>query len=237
MSFFMVDPSDRQIVLSAKTIEASDKATDLDENLIVRSIVREDSEENRYEYGLLMDNAIVREDTAEPEHLIATGSSPEGALEASQADDGSFGEKSDISDKFIIERIDEGSLPEIDELSLNSTVSIADYIALCQIVEAEAKSEDIQGKRLVANVILNRTDSARYPDSIENVILDDGQFDPVENGIYYRTVPGEDSKFAVMSALNGNDDSQDALFFQRSASSVWGDKVYLFRYGSHSFYR
>ncbi len=246
MSFFMAEPLDRQIIVTGRAIQPADTATDFDETLVVKSLSKDNLIDNSYDYKLLMDNAISKEDAFEPgpSYIIATGSSEETALEASQADDGSLSEDTDLlcgkataTAPFSVEKVEESELPDLGEVSLNCSVSIADYLALCQIVEAEARSEDIYGKRLVANVILNRTESLRYPDSIENVILDKGQFDPVENGVFYKTVPTEDSKYAVMTALNGENESQDALFFQRSASSVWGDKTFLFRYGSHSFYR
>ena len=238
ISFFMAEPLNRQIMVTGRAIMPAETATDFDQTLVVQSMSKDNLTDNAYDYAMLMDNSLSREEASEPEFLVATGYSEDAIFEESQDDDGSLPAKEEKdASAFIVEAVAEGELPPIDDISLNSSVSIADYLALCQIVEAEAQSEDIYGKRLVANVVLNRTESGRYPDSIENVILDEGQFDPVGNGTYYRTVPTEDAKYAVMTALNGENESQDALFFQRSPSSVWGDKTYLFRYGSHSFYR
>lgn len=42
---------------------------------------------------------------------------------------------------------------------------------LQRIVEAEAGDQDIRGRRLVANVILNRVRSSKFPDTIREVVF------------------------------------------------------------------
>ncbi|MCR5788338.1 MAG: cell wall hydrolase [Lachnospiraceae bacterium] len=244
MSFFVNEPAKREIIEFGRAVQGAETATDFDQTLYVRSISHENSiYDHPYDYASLSEHAITEEaGLISPDIIISSNGSASEQNESSQQNDGSLAAAEEIplesaADKFTVERVNVNELPAQDDISLQCSVSIADYLALCQIVEAEAKSEDVYGKRLVANVVLNRMDSSRYPDDIEQVILDEGQFDPVENGIYYRTVPTEDAKYAVMTALNGEDDSQSALYFQRSASHYWGDKTYLFRYGSHSFYR
>ncbi len=118
-----------------------------------------------------------------------------------------------------------------------SAVSAEEFEALCKIVCAEAKSEDIMGQILVANVVLNRVASDHYPDTVIDVITSPGQFEPVSRGAYSVAEPDNTTKEAVMRALNGEDYSNGALYFQKSTATEWGDKVYLFRYGSHSFYK
>ncbi len=109
--------------------------------------------------------------------------------------------------------------------------------ALERLVQCEAASEDTDGRILVANVVLNRVDSGIWGDDIISVIEAPGQFDPVENGAVNVVDVESATKSAVISALSGEDLSQGALYFQKSADKNWGDKQYLFRYGSHSFYK
>lgn len=116
-------------------------------------------------------------------------------------------------------------------------VSMEEYDALCRIVTAEANTEDIKGQILVANVILNRVASPKFPNSIQEVILSPGQFEPVTRGYFDYCEPSDLSKEAVMRALNGEDYSQGALYFQVSEATEWGDHQYLFRCGNHSFYK
>lgn len=108
---------------------------------------------------------------------------------------------------------------------------------LNRIVQCEAQSEDLQGRILIANVILNRVESGIWGDSIEAVLRAPGQFDPMMNGAYKVIEPDDVTKEAVLIALNGENISEGALYFQKSASKNWGKKTYLFRYGSHSFYK
>ena len=62
----------------------------------------------------------------------------------------------------------------------------SEYYTLLQIVEAEATGEDLEGKMLIANVIMNRVRDTRFPDTIEGVVWQqiDGsaQFQPTIDG-------------------------------------------------------
>ena len=141
--------------------------------------------------------------------------------------------------------VSQDELEDINALSDNAPISLMDgtavsaedFDALCRIIECEAESEDMKGKVLVADVILNRIGCDIFPDSIAEVIESPGQFDPVTSKAYFVAYPSNDSKEAAMRALNGEDYSEGALYFQKSTCEVWGDKTYLFRYGSHSFYK
>lgn len=144
------------------------------------------------------------------------------------------------NDTYNIIEIDEVSLDteeDIDLASEETSLSLEDYLEFTRLVEAEAKSEDIKGKTLVAEVVMNRVASEIFPGTITEVINDPGQFDPVNNKYIDYAVPSHEAKVAVMNALAGVEDSQGALYFQKSEAKVWGDKKYLFRYGGHSFYR
>ena len=51
-------------------------------------------------------------------------------------------------------------------------MSDEDYDTLLHIVEAEAGGEDIEGRVMVANVIMNRVESDQFPDTITEVVWD-----------------------------------------------------------------
>ena len=76
----------------------------------------------------------------------------------------------------------------IEEEPLYS-ISEEEYNTLLRIVEAEASGEDEDGKLLVANVVLNRVSSSKFPDSIEAVVFQKSkgvtQFSPVANGQFW----------------------------------------------------
>lgn len=66
--------------------------------------------------------------------------------------------------------------PEIvNEVTIDDSREV-ELLAKC--VDAEARNQSELGKRLVIDVVLNRVDSPTFPDSIEEVILQDGQFSP-----------------------------------------------------------
>jgi len=117
-----------------------------------------------------------------------------------------------------------------------------------RIVEAEAGGEDHKGKVLVANVILNRVLSRKFPSSVKEVVFAHSgsvyQFSPVGDGRYYSVSVSKDTKSAVDDALNGVNVSQGALYFMERAIAdsdnvTWFDRCLtrLFRYGCHEFYK
>lgn len=53
---------------------------------------------------------------------------------------------------------------------------------IAQLVMAEASNQDLTGKRLVVDVVLNRVDDPRFPNTVEEVIFQPNQFSPIWNG-------------------------------------------------------
>lgn len=126
-------------------------------------------------------------------------------------------------------------------------VSEADYDALLRIVEAEAGCEDETGKLLVANVVLNRVNNEKFPDTIEEVVFQRSkgttQFSPVANGRFYTIQVSEETIDAVNRALCGEDVSEGALFFAarkyaNPEKMRWFDTnlTFLFEHGGHEFF-
>lgn len=120
-----------------------------------------------------------------------------------------------------------------------------DYKVLCTIVEAEAGDQDDKGKILVANVILNRVRSTKFPDNITDVVFQKNnktyQFSPTRpGGRYYKVTPTEATIQCVDRALQGEDYSQGAIYFaMKTSSNSWFNRCleFLFKHGDHYFYR
>lgn len=112
---------------------------------------------------------------------------------------------------------------------------------LLKIAMAEAEGEGTEGKALVMKVVLNRVASKEFPDSIEGVAFQTGQFEPVlDNGRYWNVEPdAECYKALYMVQCENWDDTEGALYFCRTGSSPWmeNNTEYLFTIGNHSFYR
>lgn len=126
-------------------------------------------------------------------------------------------------------------------------MSDTDYVTLLHIVEAEAGSEDIKGRILVANVIMNRVRDEEFPDNITDVVWERRsgvpQFSPTSDGSIERVTVSDETKEAVKQMLEGADYSEGALFFiQRDVADKsnisWFEKDLkkLFKYGVHEFY-
>ena len=112
-----------------------------------------------------------------------------------------------------------------------------------RIVEAEAGDQDLKGRILVANVVLNRVRSKEFPDSIREVVFERRQFSPISNGSYYSVHVSSLTKRAVRKALDGTDYSHGALYFMdrrisSSSNIAWfdSDLKRLFSYGCHEFF-
>ena len=119
-----------------------------------------------------------------------------------------------------------------------------DIAILERIVEAEATGEDAKGKIMVANVILNRVNNKIFPNSIEGVVFQKGQFSPIKDGRYNSVKISNSTKEAVSRALQGEDYSRGALYFaarqKASAKNMkWFDSklTYLYQHGGHQFFK
>lgn len=119
---------------------------------------------------------------------------------------------------------------------------------LLRIVEAEAGGEDEDGRLLVANVVLNRMNNEKFPDTVSGVVYQRhngvSQFSPVASGRINRVEISEETEEAVERALEGEDISQGALYFAArkyadSGKMRWFDEnlTYLFEHGGHEFFK
>lgn len=116
-----------------------------------------------------------------------------------------------------------------------------DSDVLMKIAMAEAEGESVEGKALVMLVVLNRVWTEGFPDSIEGVVFEPGQFTPVEDGgRYWSVTPDEGCHEALSMIQSGWDESRGALYFASTDfSHPWHEQnlEYLFTEGKHDFYR
>lgn len=117
-----------------------------------------------------------------------------------------------------------------------------DFYWLSRLVHAESQGESYRGKLAVANVIINRTKSNDFPNTIKSVIFDRNngvQFTPTINGEIYKE-PSNESKQAALDALNGNNNAKNALYFFNPKKSPYNwiakNRRYAFTIENHNFY-
>ena len=113
---------------------------------------------------------------------------------------------------------------------------------LSRIIYAESGAEPFRGKIAVGNVVMNRVESAQFPNSVYGVIFDKKygvQFSPVASGTVYKT-PNNDSVIAAKICLEGFSVNDKVLYFMNPAlaTNTWISKnrAYAFRIGTHNFY-
>ena len=133
---------------------------------------------------------------------------------------------------------------EAEDYKENNELTIKEYNVLLRIVEAEAGGEDITGKKMVANVIMNRIQSGRFPDTVTEVVYQKNpngkaQFSPTVNGRIDSVKVSQQTITAVERVLNGEDSSNGALYFRSVHSNgTWHDSSLrrVVEHGNHIFY-
>lgn len=106
---------------------------------------------------------------------------------------------------------------------------------LAQVVEAEAGNQDMIGKRLVVDVVLNRVDSPLFPDTITEVLEQPGQFTTMWNGAvedagYHMQ---QDDYDAVMMEVTGKRLDYDIYYFTAGEYNASCKPAYI--HGDHYF--
>ena len=115
-----------------------------------------------------------------------------------------------------------------------------ELLCLARAVYFEARGEPLEGQLAVAQAILNRVDSGRYPTSICGVVRQPGQF-TFRHGLPVRD--GEDWRRAQAIALVAAEDMwpdvvPNAVSFHAThVRPLWRDKVRVAQIGRHVFYR
>jgi len=114
-----------------------------------------------------------------------------------------------------------------------------DILALARIIYWEARGEPDEGKLAVGQVVLNRVRSDLYPDTIEEVIAQSGQFSPWGCENYFDAELTQACIDAARDALLGLGTlPKDVLWFRADKSpETWGIAAHYITIGAHHFYR
>jgi len=112
-----------------------------------------------------------------------------------------------------------------------------DVEMIARLVHAEARAEPYEGQVAVAAVLLNRVNSASFPNSVSGVIYQPLAFESVANG-QFNLPPTEENRKAARSAINGWDPTHGSLFFWNPSKPVskwiWSRRI-VRRIGAHVF--
>lgn len=116
---------------------------------------------------------------------------------------------------------------------------------LYRIVEAEATGENIDSKKNVASVILNRTKNKDFPDTITDVVFqhdgDNYQFSPIKDKRYWSVEVTKETIMAVDDVITAGANSEAIYFCNLDKVSErmkkwFGSLKFLFKDDSNQSY-
>lgn len=108
-----------------------------------------------------------------------------------------------------------------------------DLDLLAWVVRAEAGNQPLEGKRAVVDVVLNRVDSEVFPNTVEEVIFQQGQFTCARNGALDRAARTVDESDYLAVLLELDNRKDDQIIFFSTGRCQNGEFVY--KIGDHYF--
>jgi N-acetylmuramoyl-L-alanine amidase len=112
-----------------------------------------------------------------------------------------------------------------------------DIKLMANAVYGESRGEPYEGQVAVAAVIINRLESATFPNSVSGVIFEPLAFTAVADGQIWLT-PNDKAEKAVLDAINGMDPTGEALYYfnpdTATSNWIWG-RPQIKKIGKHIF--
>lgn len=110
-------------------------------------------------------------------------------------------------------------------------ISSDDRELLEHLVQKEAGTEGLEGKRRVTDVVLNRVNSPKFPNSITEVIFQPNQFESAVHDDFLTRKVDSETTLAVSMELNGERLDGESLYFATKPLTRKG----LYQYKRHYF--
>ena len=117
--------------------------------------------------------------------------------------------------------VDKEPVKEVTSAQVVGTFTEYEIYELAKIVYCEAGGESQKCREYVAQVVLNRINSPKFPNTVHDVILQRKQFSPTFDGSWERKEPNQASYDAVYTVLNSSTALTNALFFESCKGSSW----------------
>ena len=115
-------------------------------------------------------------------------------------------------------------------------IRLGEMEMVAQLVQAEAGNQDLRGKQLVADVVYNRVEDPRFPNTVEEVIFQMGQFAVTQNGEFMKAgweMDRDSFKASETEYYRRNRQDQNVLYFNTDPEN--GTMAY--QCGAHWFSR
>lgn len=116
---------------------------------------------------------------------------------------------------------------------IEEEIRLGEMELLAQLIEAEAGNQDMKGKRLVGDVVMNRC--KKFGRSVEEVIFEDFQFSCINDGGFDDAgwYISEDSFEAAKLCYEGETLDNKIIFFTAGHYNPYCTPAYV--YGAHYF--
>lgn len=115
-----------------------------------------------------------------------------------------------------------------------------DLFWLARVMYAEAGNQGLKGQMAVGNVVLNRVESAIFPNTVHGVLAQKNQFSTYKGGALANRTPTESCIIAAKLVMDGGvvEEVEDALWFDAKCKNSWAarNKTCLAVIGGHKFY-
>lgn len=111
-----------------------------------------------------------------------------------------------------------------------------DYYWLAKIVEAETRGGSLDKKTAVANVVLNRVASPKFPNTVYEVIYQRNQFPPAYKSSFLTKEPSQASLMAAKRAMMGIEVAPNCLYFNYIPFSTKADSFYKLIEGDYFYF-
>lgn len=118
------------------------------------------------------------------------------------------------------------------------TISYPDAQLLMALMSAEGLNQGVDGMVKIGNVVLNRVNSPEFPNTIQDVIYQSGQFECVTNGSIYNAQITPEVRQALAEIEKNKSNDTEIIAFETSVNGRVLQKYfhYLYTDGEHDFY-
>ena len=122
------------------------------------------------------------------------------------------------------------------ETETEKPYSANDLYILSHIISAESGNCSDEMMIAVGSVVLNRVEDDRFPDTIEEVVFQPGQYSPTWNGAYFNDPTDEAVEVAEMLLTDGSQIDESVVWQAEFVQGVgiyeviespWGSKMYF----------
>lgn len=122
------------------------------------------------------------------------------------------------------------------ETETETMIDENDLYVLSHIISAEAGNCSEEMMTAVGSVVLNRVADDRFPDDIESVVFQNGQYSPTWNGTYYNEPTEGAVEVAKMLLEDGSQIPEDVIWQSnfpqgtetwKTIESPWGSVMYF----------